>query len=81
MMHVHGAEHLAAERLVGGLVITAVVVIAYLVVEVVDRVTESPAMRSHVNDGSEKFFRERGTIWQAAIRAAAERLGAMRSWI
>ncbi len=61
-------------RLIGGAVIAAVVLIVYLVLEIADRLTESKAMRARVNDGSEKFFAERGSIWQAATRAT-------RDWI
>lgn len=60
------------ERLIGSAVVIGIVLIVYLVLEVADRLTESQAMRSHVNEGSEQFFAERGTIWQAAVRATRD---------
>jgi hypothetical protein len=58
--------------LAGGIVIVVLVFLGYLVLEAIDRVTESPAMRRRVNAGSDKFLNDRGTVWQAASRGATE---------
>lgn len=60
------------ERVFGGTIVGAIVIVAYLVLEIIDRLTESPAMRAHVNAGSEQFFAERGSIWHAATQSAAD---------
>ena len=70
MFRTHGLD-----RLIGGVGLAVVVLAVYLVLEVLDRVTASPAMRSHVNKGSEKFFAERGSVWKAAVRSTREFLG------
>jgi hypothetical protein len=69
--------------LVVSTIFAAIVLVAYLVLEIIDRLTESPAMRRRVNAGSDKFIAERGTIWQAATRAASQfigRFGSRRFW-
>lgn len=67
------------DRMVGGAVLALVVLVVCLILEIVDRLTASPAMRSHVNEGSEKFFAERGSVWQAAVRATSDFLGQFSS--
>ncbi len=56
-------------------VIVGVVFIGYLVIEVADRMTASPAMRRRVNEGSDTFFRERGSVWRAAWQSTRDLLG------
>jgi hypothetical protein len=74
MYRPHGFERLTVTGTAVG-----VVLLICVILEVLDRITASPAMRKHVNDGSEKFFRERGSIWQAAAHAAGDFFGAIGS--
>ena len=53
-------------------IIVAVALVVYLLLEIVDRVTASPAMRARVNEGSDKFVAERGSIWHAALRSTLD---------
>lgn len=67
--------HYSLSRLIGAAVLAAVVLVIYLVLEVIDRLTASRAMRTRVNEGSDKFFAERGSVWQAALRSAIDFFG------
>jgi O-antigen ligase len=66
----HG--HYSLGRLIGFAITLAIVFVGYLVIEVADRLTASPAMRRRVNEGSDSFFRERGSVWQAAWQATRD---------
>lgn len=58
--------------MVGAAIFATIILAVALVLEVIDRLTESPAMRARVNAGSEQFFAQRGSIWHAATRSAAD---------
>jgi hypothetical protein len=60
------------------MVLGAITFLGALIIEIIDRLTESPAMRSRVNEGSDRFFNERGTIVEAAARKA--RQANLHSW-
>ncbi len=60
------------QSLLSFVVIVAIVLVGYLVLETIDRLTASPAMRRRVNAGSDKFFIERGSIWQAAVQSTKD---------
>ena len=61
-------------RSIVAVAIPVVVFVGYIVLEIVDRLTASPAMRRRVNAGSDRFFRERGTVVDAAARSTDELL-------
>lgn len=67
-----------------GLVSTAMIFgiafVVYLAIEVVDRLTESKAMKARVNEGSQTFFRERGTVWKVALEATTDLFSRFRVW-
>jgi hypothetical protein len=65
---------------IGGIVVVLLVFVAYLVIEAVDRKTESPGMRRRVNEGSDKFLEERGSVWHSASRGAMAFLGEVASY-
>jgi hypothetical protein len=60
------------ERLIGGAILIAVIFVGLILLEVFDRLTESPAMKRHVNDGSDKFFDERGSVVKSAVHSLEE---------
>jgi hypothetical protein len=68
----HG--HYSLGQLIGAAITVAILFVGYLVLEVIDRVTASPAMRRRVNEGSDSFFRERGSVWHAAWQATTDLL-------
>ena len=51
-------------------VIAGVVLVVCLIAVWIDRRTESPMMRKRVNEGSDEFLRERGSVWQEARKEA-----------
>ena len=55
---------------IGGVVVVVLVFVGYVVVEAIDRFTESPVMRHRVNEGSDKFLAGRGSLGKAASRGA-----------
>jgi hypothetical protein len=59
------------EAVIGGTIILVAGVGVFAIIEIVDRMTDSPNIRSRVNRGSEKFLAERQTILQAAALRAA----------
>jgi hypothetical protein len=61
-------------RLIGAAITVAILFAGYLAIEVADRLTASPAMRRRVNAGSDTFFRQRGSVWQAAWQATTDLL-------
>ena len=65
-------------RLIGAAITVAVVFVGYLVIEVADRLTAPPAMRRRVNAGSDAFFRERGSVWQAAWQSTRDLIAQFR---
>ena len=75
------APHSVGRLIASGIGVVVVVVVC-VILEVVDRATASPGMRKRFNEGSDKFFRERGSILHAAIGAAAEFFGDVGShWL
>jgi hypothetical protein len=73
----HDSHYLIGRRL-GTAITVAVVFVIYLVLEVIDRLTASPAMRRHVNAGSDTYFRERGSVWHAAWQATTDLFSQLR---
>ena len=63
------------DRLMMSAVIVGVVFLVSLVLEVVDRLAASPAMRRRVNEGSDTYFRAAGSVWQSARKATGGFLG------
>jgi len=55
----------------GGALILAILIGAFVLFEIIDRWTDTPGMRSHVNDASDRYFADCGTIWRGAARKAA----------
>ena len=68
----HG--HYSLGRLIGAGITVLILFVGYLVLEIADRLTASPAMRRRVNEGSDAFFRERGSVWHAAWQATTDLL-------
>ncbi len=68
-------HHYSTGRMFGTAITVAVVFVGYLVLEIIDRLSASPAMRRRVNAGSDTFFQERGSIWRAAWQATTDLLG------
>jgi hypothetical protein len=64
---------------IGGIIVVVLVFVGYIIVEAIDRKTESPGMRRRVNEGSDKFLEERGSVWHAASRGAMAFLGEVAS--
>ena len=58
--------------LISAVVLVGAVFVGSLVLEIIDRLTESAAMRRRVNSRSDQFLQERGSAWQAASRAASQ---------
>jgi hypothetical protein len=54
---------------VGGFVLIALVFVVAIIIEWLDRATDSPVMRRRVNGASDAFLEERGTILTAASRS------------
>ena len=59
--------------------IVVAVFVGYIVIEIVDRITASPAMRRRFNAGSDRFFRERGSIVDTAARSTSDLLSELGS--
>lgn len=57
---------------VGAVLMLAAGLGVFVLIEIIDRHSGSPIMRSRINEASDKFFAERGTIFQAALRRGAE---------
>lgn len=57
--------------ILGGALILVIVIVALVLFEIIDRRTDGPGLRSHVNEASDRYFADRGTIWQGAARTAA----------
>jgi hypothetical protein len=57
------------DRVENTAILVGVGLIVFLALEVIDRFTESPVMQTRVNEASDRFLAERGTIWQAAVRS------------
>jgi hypothetical protein len=64
---------------IGGIIVVVLVFVAYVVIEAIDRKTESPGMRRRMNEGSDKFLEERGSVCHAASRGATAFLGEVAS--
>ena len=60
-------------RIVFG-VIAGVVLLVCLIAVWIDRRTEAPIMRERVNEGSDDFLRERGSVWHEARKEAKRML-------